>query len=172
MGEDTPRARLLGMLKLERGLDTDAIAKLCDGARFAPEPLERYRARKRSSGSLDNAPAFVAGDYPEWLDDEFANIFGDERVEEGAGLSRRAPLDLRVNTLKGEPRRQCSVRCAISARRQRTWSPMGLRIELAADARIARHPGRAGFHQGPHRSAGRRLAARRAVLRRRSRARP
>jgi 16S rRNA (cytosine967-C5)-methyltransferase len=39
MGEDTPRARLLGMLRLERKLDADAIAALCDGGRFAPTPL-------------------------------------------------------------------------------------------------------------------------------------
>src|SRR5205823_10720237 len=39
MDEDTPRARVLGMLKLERGLNVDAIATLCDGGRFAPAPL-------------------------------------------------------------------------------------------------------------------------------------
>src|SRR5215467_6182510 len=39
MDADTSRARLLGMLKLERGLDVDAIAALCSGERFAPEPL-------------------------------------------------------------------------------------------------------------------------------------
>src|SRR3954462_2975342 len=39
MGEGTPRARLLGMLKLERGMEVDASAALCDGGRFAPEPL-------------------------------------------------------------------------------------------------------------------------------------
>src|ERR1700730_13108441 len=39
MDEDTPRARLLGMLKLERGLDADAIAALCDGSRFAAAPV-------------------------------------------------------------------------------------------------------------------------------------
>src|SRR5580693_2664036 len=38
MDEDTPRARALGMLKLERGLDADQIAALCDGSRFAPAP--------------------------------------------------------------------------------------------------------------------------------------
>src|SRR5258708_22343161 len=35
MEADTPRARVLGMLKLERGMDADAIAALCDGGRFA-----------------------------------------------------------------------------------------------------------------------------------------
>src|SRR3954465_4407519 len=39
MDADTPRGRVLGMLKRERGLDADAIAALCDGSRFAPEPL-------------------------------------------------------------------------------------------------------------------------------------
>src|SRR6202045_1458818 len=39
MGEDTPRARLLGMLHLERKLDTEVISALCDGGRFAPAAL-------------------------------------------------------------------------------------------------------------------------------------
>src|SRR2546428_11623451 len=39
MDADTPRARVLGMLKLERGMDAEAIAALRDGGRFAPEPL-------------------------------------------------------------------------------------------------------------------------------------
>src|SRR5436853_4465436 len=39
MDDDTPRARVLGMLKVERGLDAEAIAGLCDGGRFAPAPL-------------------------------------------------------------------------------------------------------------------------------------
>src|SRR3982750_1851425 len=36
MGEDTPRAIVLGMLKRERGHDRDAITTLFDGSRFAP----------------------------------------------------------------------------------------------------------------------------------------
>src|SRR5260370_34491805 len=35
MGDDTPRARVLGMLKVERALDADAIAPLCDRRRVA-----------------------------------------------------------------------------------------------------------------------------------------
>ena len=48
MGEATPRANLIGMLKLERGYDLAAIERVFDGARFAPAPLtqlERARAR-------------------------------------------------------------------------------------------------------------------------------
>ncbi len=35
MGEDTPRATLLGMLVRERGLDIDVVARLADGGGFA-----------------------------------------------------------------------------------------------------------------------------------------
>src|SRR5512135_2472164 len=39
MGEDTPRAVALGMLKRERGLDAEAIARFADGSRYGPPPL-------------------------------------------------------------------------------------------------------------------------------------
>src|SRR5258705_10134197 len=39
MDEDTPRARGLGMLKVERGPGVATIAALCDGGPFSPEPL-------------------------------------------------------------------------------------------------------------------------------------
>src|ERR1700741_1814281 len=38
MGRETPRARVLGMLKLERGMEVDAGDARCDGGRVAPEP--------------------------------------------------------------------------------------------------------------------------------------
>jgi 16S rRNA (cytosine967-C5)-methyltransferase len=102
MGAETPRAVLLGMLVRERGLDVDAIAKLADGARFAPEPLTDDERARLAAPNLDDAPEHVSGDYPEWLDSGFAATFGESRAEEGAALASRAPLDLRVNTLKAE----------------------------------------------------------------------
>src|SRR5436305_15289322 len=39
MAEETPRATVLGMLRLGRKLDPEAIGKLADGSRFAPAPL-------------------------------------------------------------------------------------------------------------------------------------
>ncbi|MGB9065874.1 MAG: MFS transporter, partial [Pseudolabrys sp.] len=39
MGADTPRAIVLGMLRRERELDTEAIARLADGSKYAPEVL-------------------------------------------------------------------------------------------------------------------------------------
>ena len=134
MGEDTPRAVLLGMLRLERKLDSAAIAKLADGGRFAPPPLTDSERARLDAANLDGAPPWIAGDYPQWLDPHFAKTFGDERAEEGAALAARAPLDLRVNTLKAT-REGAAEALAELAPVPTRWSPQGLRIALAADAR-------------------------------------
>ncbi len=134
MEEDTPRARLLGMLKLERGMDADAIAALCDGGRFAPEPLTDGERSALTSRSLAQAPAHIAGDYPEWLDGYLAQVFGDDRVAEATAMASRAPLDLRVNTLKAK-REKVQGSTAHLGTSPTPWSPIGLRIDLGADAR-------------------------------------
>src|ERR1700749_1155801 len=39
VGDDAPRAVALGMLRRERGLDAEAVARLVNGAGYAPPPL-------------------------------------------------------------------------------------------------------------------------------------
>jgi 16S rRNA (cytosine967-C5)-methyltransferase len=134
MDADTPRARALGMLKLERGMNADAIAALCDGGRFAPEPLSVDERSALTSRSLDGAPPHIVGDYPEWLDAHLAEVFGDDRVAEATAMASRAPLDLRVNTLKSSRDRMLPRLSHLGAG-PTPWSPIGLRIELGADAR-------------------------------------
>jgi len=134
MGEETPRAAVLGMLKLERGLEADAIAVLADGSRFAPEPLNEQERERLTNASLDGAPLHVAGDYPEWLDPHLAKTFGDERAAEGAGLSSRAPLDLRVNSLQADRDKAAALLADLKPEPTR-WSPWGLRIRLDAAAK-------------------------------------
>jgi 16S rRNA (cytosine967-C5)-methyltransferase len=135
MGASTPRAILFGALRLERGLSADSIARLADGGRYAPPPPDPAEAASLAAAALrDDAPAHVRGDYPEWLDPYFAAVFGDERAEEGAALSRRAPVDLRVNTLKGD-RDAALEALAHLAPVPTPWSPTGLRIALTADAK-------------------------------------
>jgi 16S rRNA (cytosine967-C5)-methyltransferase len=134
MGEESPRAVLVGMLKRERGLGTDAIARLADGSRYAPPALTERERERLLTATLESAPPHVLGDYPEWLDPHLARVFGEERAEEGAALASRAPLDLRVNTLKAE-REDAIAALADLAPEPTRWSPQGLRIRLAADAK-------------------------------------
>src|SRR5207237_968103 len=134
MEDDSPRARVLGMLKVERGLDVDAIAALCDGGRFAPAPLSDAERAALTSRSTADAPPHIAGDYPEWLDTHLAEVFGDDRAAEAAAMASRAPLDLRVNTLKAQRQKVLgSLRHLGAVATPR--SPLGLRIDLGADAR-------------------------------------
>jgi 16S rRNA (cytosine967-C5)-methyltransferase len=134
MDDDSPRARVLGMLKVERGMDVDKVAALCDGGRFAPKPLTDAERAALASRTLDKAPPPVAGDYPEWLDPYLAKVFGDDRAAEAAAMASRAPLDLRVNTLKAKRERVLASLRHLGAK-PTPWSPIGLRIELGADAR-------------------------------------
>ncbi len=134
MGADTPRAILLGMLKRERGLDAGAVAKLADGSRYGPPALSEDERARLDAADMTAAPSWVAGDYPEWLEPHFARAFGDARAEEGAALASRAPLDLRVNTLKAERDKAAGTLSDLQPEPSR-WSPWGLRIRLAADAK-------------------------------------
>ena len=164
MDDDTPRARVLGMLKLERGMDAEAIAALCDGGRFAPEPLSEAERTALTSRSLERcarrtSPAIIRNGWMRYL----AEVFGDDRVAEATAMASRAPLDLRVNTLK--------------AKREKIL-PSLAHLARQADAVVAdrpahrtrrrraqsRHPCRGGFHQGRDRGAGRGLAARGAAV--------
>ena len=146
MGEATPRAALIGMLHRERGLDVAAIEALCSGERFAPEPLTEAEKAARSR-SLADAPAAVQGEYPDWLDPYFARVFGDERGFEGAALASRAPLDLRVNTLKAEREELIPKLTHLNVEPTR-WSPVGLRIRMTAESRSPAIHAESAFRKG------------------------
>jgi 16S rRNA (cytosine967-C5)-methyltransferase len=133
MDAATPRAVVIGMLARERGLTVDAIARLFDGSRYAPSPLSDAERARLTDADLTGAPPHVAGDYPEWLDPHFARMFGDERAEEGSALASRAPLDLRVNTLKADREKVIAMLGPVAV--ETRWSPHGLRIRLGADAK-------------------------------------
>src|SRR6195256_2325462 len=147
MDEEAPRGGGAGMPKLERGMNVDAIAALCDGGRFAPEPLTERERAALASRSLKEAPAHIAGDYPEWLDGYLAQVFGDDRVAEATAMASRAPLDLRINTLKAKREKVLASLAHLRAK-PTPWSPIGLRIELGADARNPRIRAEEGFIKG------------------------
>jgi 16S rRNA (cytosine967-C5)-methyltransferase len=134
MGETTARAVVLGMLALERKLDLAAIARLAEDGRHAPGALSEPERARLAAPSLEGAPAWIAGDFPEWLDAQLERTFGEDRVAEAAALASRAPLDLRVNTLKGT-REEAAEALAHLKPQPTRWSPHGLRITLSPDAK-------------------------------------
>ncbi len=134
MGSETPRARMIGMLVLERGFDAARIEALFDGERHNPAGLTEAERAALAGRSLDGAPPHVAGDYPEWLGAHVGRAFGEDSVAELAAMARRAPLDLRVNTLKASRDKALASLAHLGAQ-PTPWSPLGLRIALGPDAR-------------------------------------
>jgi 16S rRNA (cytosine967-C5)-methyltransferase len=101
MGEDTPRAVLLSVLAQDWALDAEAIAAACDPELHGPGTLsEMERACLARADAEIAMPDHVRADVPEWLWPHFTRAFGADAVAEGQALAQRAPVDLRVNTLK------------------------------------------------------------------------
>jgi 16S rRNA (cytosine967-C5)-methyltransferase len=100
LGEETPRALVLGMLVSQRGLQPDEIAALFTGANHAPVPLTELEAASLAAFDLNGAPAHIRADVPEWLWPSFVDGFGEDAVAEGQALADRAPVDIRTNRLK------------------------------------------------------------------------
>ena len=134
MGEDSGRAKVLGALRQVRELDSAAVAALFSGERFAPAALTDSEREKLEKGSLADAPAHIAGEFPEWLAPAFAESFGDDAVAAGRALAERAPVDLRVNTLKTSREKALATLRRLGAE-PTPYSPIGLRIRPKPDGR-------------------------------------
>jgi 16S rRNA (cytosine967-C5)-methyltransferase len=115
-------------------MDVEAIASLCSGERFAPEPLNEIERAQLVKADLSDAPKPVRGDYLEWLDAELATSFGETRVEEARALSARAPVDLRVNALKLIPVKALEAIGHLGPETVR-YAPYGLRLKPNAEGR-------------------------------------
>ena len=134
MGAESARAVLLGALKSLRGQTLEAVEALCTGEGYAPAPLDAAERERFAAGSLEGAPDHVRGDYPAWLAPAFAAAFGADAVAEGQALGRRAPVDLRVNTLKVD--RDKAMRSLAHLRPEPApHAPAGLRIAVGEDGR-------------------------------------
>jgi 16S rRNA (cytosine967-C5)-methyltransferase len=94
-GGETGRAILLAQQRAE-GADLDA---LCTGEGFDPAPLTK-RERAGPCRSLAEAPDAVRLDFPDFLDTELRASLGDDFEAVLVAMQSRAPVDLRVNTLK------------------------------------------------------------------------
>ncbi len=116
MGEDTPRAAALAALRFLWDWPIERIAEAAGEPPHGPGPLsEGERAALANPRDVAEAPDAVRGDYPDWLDASLARIFGEARAEEGAALSERAPVDLRVNLLKTDPARALKALAPLNA---------------------------------------------------------
>jgi 16S rRNA (cytosine967-C5)-methyltransferase len=94
MGAETPRARVIAAL-LADGKDVQALFT----GGYGPAQLSAAE-QAAIAATPDDAPDFVRGEFPAWLESELTRRFGHALLEEMTAFAARAPVDLRVNTLK------------------------------------------------------------------------
>jgi 16S rRNA (cytosine967-C5)-methyltransferase len=131
MDSDASRAVVLGTLRLAWDMSPDLIASLADGSQHAPAILSETESLALLREFPGDAPAWVRADLPEWLLPSLALVFRDRVTEEGQALAKRAPVDLRVNTLKTTRDKVVTALARHGAKPTRL-SPVGVRIEPPA----------------------------------------
>jgi 16S rRNA (cytosine967-C5)-methyltransferase len=102
MGEESDRARTLGVLRFVWGWTVERLAAAAEEPHGPCALSDAERVRLAEPVPLDDAPPPVWGDYPDWLDASLARVFGEGRAMEGQALAARAPVDVRVNRLKSD----------------------------------------------------------------------
>ena len=101
MGDDSPRALVLGALSFAWGWDIRRIDDAMD-EEHAPSALTLDERERLVMAPDVTAEPHINGDYPAWLAPHMARVFGEEAVIEAQAMAVRAAVDLRVNTLKAD----------------------------------------------------------------------
>ena len=104
--EDTPRNRVIAQLTLAEDIAVKDMGRLFSGETYAPIPLDGPEDKlvKATAGQpLDHPdmPKPVRSEIPDWASPSLEAMFGDRFEVEVNALLDQAPLDLRVNELRG-----------------------------------------------------------------------
>ena len=128
VGTATPRALLLGYLAKFQGMNLRELTPLVTEAEA--KWIAQLKAIKPESQKLA-----VQAEFPEWLVEKL-QVFMDEPgiLELGRSMQEPAPLDLRVNTLKGARDEAVALLPDLDVQPSR-WAPNGFRLEQKAEAK-------------------------------------
>lgn len=128
------RSRVIADLVLNERCDQTAIAALFDNKDHSPRVLtgEEKQLIEALAGQKPfhhDMPDWVRGEYPEWLEPQLRDLFGEDLAAEMGVMRDEAPLDLRVNSLKAD--RAAAVAALAEDNLTATptaLSPLGLRL--------------------------------------------
>lgn len=105
MDDDTARALVVGAAGTALGLDPDGVITAADDGRHAIGALSASERAGLCRDLPASATEDVQADLPHWLLPSLKKVFQGRLVAEGQALAKRAPIDLRANTLKGNRNR-------------------------------------------------------------------
>ncbi len=129
MGDDSPRAIIFGAVVFMGGADAQAMADGFADDKHAPSPVtEAELEHLGGCVPINSAPAWVQADVPEWIWPAFENNFEEEAIAEGVALTKRPPLDLRVNTIKST-RQEALAELKDFVCAKTDSSPIGIRFQ-------------------------------------------
>jgi 16S rRNA (cytosine967-C5)-methyltransferase len=128
MQDDSPRALALATYVLTWDKGLEALTSVLSEDRHAPEPLTDAEADRLAALVPNDLQPWQAADVPEWLWPTFSVVFGENAVAEGRALAERAPVDMRVNTLKSD-REKLLKKLSHAGAQETVLSPLGMRIE-------------------------------------------
>lgn len=138
LGADTPRALVLAAAVRAFAMTPDEIeAAIAHGEAHAPAPLTEDERQRLESELPADTPDDVRADLPRWLLPSLRRVFGELLVAEGEAMAARAPIDLRVNTLKADREKVLKALSRFGAE-PTPLAPHGIR--LAAPIGSARAP--------------------------------
>jgi 16S rRNA (cytosine967-C5)-methyltransferase len=132
--EDWPRERVIADLVLTEKLDQAGISAIFNGEHNSPEKLTAedkrlIQALKGKDIFHHDMPVPVRGEFPDWLEPRFAELFGDNLPKEVALLREEAPVDLRINSLKTDRAAAQAALAKEGLKAEPTkLSPIGLRL--------------------------------------------
>ncbi len=138
VGEVSPRMRVFADGVLTDGLIVERMEKTIDAGRYRPASLtdaERATLKRLEGHTLGHPGQSRATrlNVPAWVEPHLDTAFGDSFEREVAALAEPAPVDLRVNPLKGE---RAAARAALAEEgieaHNTKLSPLGLRLKARA----------------------------------------
>ncbi|MCH9808368.1 MAG: RsmB/NOP family class I SAM-dependent RNA methyltransferase [Alphaproteobacteria bacterium] len=127
MQTDSPRALALAAAMGALGFSTEQVQAAADGSEHAPDPLSGEECQGLAREMPEDLPSHIRGDFPQWMEASLERVFGKRAGIEGAGLSRRAPVDLRLNGLKATREKVLKALDKFGAE-PTPLSPLGVRV--------------------------------------------
>lgn len=148
MASDTPRAVILAAARESWPMGEAEFAAAMEEEHGPGALSAEESSRLADSRDGPDLPIAIAGDIPQWLVPAFERAFGDRAAMEAAALARRAPIDLRANTLKAAREKSLRALAKFGAVAG-PLSPLSIRIAAPrGDERAPNVEAEAGFQRG------------------------
>ena len=128
------RDKMIAYLARIESIAPHDLKQIFDGKEYSPPPLNPTEmgtilTKSREPTTDSDLPTWIRAEFPKWLYADMASYWGEDFLTEAQALNMRAPVDLRVNTLKASVNRALEILKNDGLVAEPTpLSPIGLRL--------------------------------------------